>query len=43
MLFYISNFIVSGTSEIILFLVFLQKYCLLYYYELNSSQNGTFS
>ena len=37
----ISNFTVFGIREIILFSVFLQKYCLVYYHELQSSQNST--
>ena len=41
--FSVSNFIVFSTKEIILFSTFLQKYCLAYYYKLESSQNGPFS
>ena len=41
--FCVSNFIVFSISEIILFSVFSSKYCLVYYYELKSSQKGTFS
>ena len=41
--FCISNFTVFGISEIILVSALLQKYCLVYYYELKSSQNGTFT
>ena len=38
----VSNLTVCNISEIILFSVFLQKYCLVYYYKLKSSQNSTF-
>ena len=41
--FCISNFTVFGISEIIQFWYFYKKYCLMYYYALKSSQNGTFS
>ena len=41
--FCVRNFTVFTISEITLFSVFLQKYCLVYYFKLKSSQNNTFS
>ena len=41
--FCLSNFTVFSISEVMQFSVFLQKYCLVYYYELKSSQNSTLS
>ena len=41
--FCISNFTVFNISEIILFRHFYKKCCLVYYYQMKSSQNGIFS